>query len=56
MDFQRDRSSLGVGGLVTSLEVTLARIKVLAHLRPQSLFLRKSPGRVGSGLKNRMRT
>lgn len=35
MDSLRERSGFGGGGLVTYLEVTLARINVLAHLRPQ---------------------
>lgn len=56
MDFRRDREDIGGGGLVTYLVMTLARIKVLTHLNPQSLALRKSPGPVDSGLKNRMGT
>lgn len=56
MDFQRDREDTGGRDLAAYLAVTLARIKVLAHLSPQSLTPRKSPGRVDSGPKNRVET
>lgn len=51
-----DREDVGGGGLVTYLVVTLAKIKALAHVSPQSLALSKSPRRVDSGLKDRMGT
>lgn len=55
MDF-RDREDFGDGGLVMYLVVTLAKIKALAHVSPQSLALSKSPGCADSGLKDRMGT
>lgn len=46
----------GVEGLVTSLVVTSAWRKLPAHLDPESLPSRKSPGHEGSGLNHRMET
>lgn len=51
-----DREDARGGGLGYALVVTSAWRKLPAHLDPESLPSRKSPGHEGSGLNHRMET